>query len=145
MHLRDFWYATLQVNTNHTCKLTTLRHVSCTSHSCSADINEITQWRPIWKPHCAHDAGILLQRETPEFIFPEMWPPNSPDLNPVDYSVLGILQEGLPFADPWCERVERMSAEGVEAVGPLHHCSSNCTVVKSFESMCAREWWAFWT
>jgi len=28
-----------------------------------------------------------------EFIPPEMWPPNSPDLNPVDYSIWGILQE----------------------------------------------------
>jgi len=35
----------------------------------------------------------MLQRETPYFIPPEMWPPNSPDLNPVDYSIWGILQE----------------------------------------------------
>jgi len=32
--------------------------------------------------HCHHAA----KRETLEFIPPEMWPPNSPDLNPVDYS-----------------------------------------------------------
>jgi len=35
----------------------------------------------------------VLQREMPYFIPPEMWPPNSPDLNPVDYSISGILQE----------------------------------------------------
>ena len=35
----------------------------------------------------------MLQRETPEFIPPEMWPPNSPDLNLVDYSIWGVLQE----------------------------------------------------
>ena len=35
----------------------------------------------------------MLQRETPEFILPEMWPPNSPDLNPVDYSIWCMLQE----------------------------------------------------
>ena len=35
----------------------------------------------------------LLQKKTPEFIPPELWPPNSPDLNPVDYSVWGILQK----------------------------------------------------
>jgi len=29
----------------------------------------------------------------PEFITPEMWPPYSPDLNPVDYSIWGMLQE----------------------------------------------------
>jgi len=28
-----------------------------------------------------------------EFIPPEMWPSNSPDLNLVDYSIWGILQE----------------------------------------------------
>jgi len=33
------------------------------------------------------------ERETPEFISQLLWPPNSPDLNPVDYSVWNILQE----------------------------------------------------
>jgi len=33
------------------------------------------------------------ERETPEFIPPEMWPPNSPDLNLVDYSIWDMLQE----------------------------------------------------
>jgi len=28
-----------------------------------------------------------------KFIEPDMWPPNSPDLNPVDYAVWGALQE----------------------------------------------------
>ena len=27
------------------------------------------------------------------FILPSLWPPNSPDLNPVNYAVWGILQE----------------------------------------------------
>ena len=31
--------------------------------------------------------------ETPDFITPELWPPNSPDLNPVDYSVWSVMQE----------------------------------------------------
>ena len=43
--------------------------------------------------HRARDTVIMLQRETPEFIPPEMWPPNSPDLNPVDYSIWGMLIE----------------------------------------------------
>ena len=41
----------------------------------------------------ARDTVTMLQRETPEFIPPEIWPPNSPDLNPVDYSIWGMLQE----------------------------------------------------
>jgi len=35
----------------------------------------------------------MLQRETPYSIPPEMWPPNSLDLNTVDCSIRGILQE----------------------------------------------------
>ena len=34
----------------------------------------------------------LLQRETPDFIGPDLWPPNSPDLNPVDYKIWGVMQ-----------------------------------------------------
>ena len=30
---------------------------------------------------------------TPDFISPDLWPPNSPDLNPVDYKIWGCLQE----------------------------------------------------
>jgi len=35
----------------------------------------------------------FLEKETPKFISPLLWPPNSPDLNPVDYSVRSVLQE----------------------------------------------------
>ena len=44
-------------------------------------------------PHRARDTVTMLQRETPEFIPPEMWPPNSPDLKPVDHSIWGMLQK----------------------------------------------------
>ena len=45
--------------------------------------------------HIVHVTHALSPccRETPEFIPPEMWPPNSPDLNPVDYSIWGMLQQ----------------------------------------------------
>jgi len=43
--------------------------------------------------HRAHDSVQLLQMETPEFIGPDLWPPNSPDLNPVDYRVWGLMQD----------------------------------------------------
>ena len=41
--------------------------------------------------HWAH-ATEYLHQVTPEFILPDLWPPNSPDLNPVDYTVWGCLQ-----------------------------------------------------
>jgi hypothetical protein len=32
-----------------------------------------------------------LNQNVPEYILPENWPPNSPDLNPVDFSIWGYL------------------------------------------------------
>jgi len=34
----------------------------------------------------------LLSAEMPDFIGPQYWPPNSPDLSPVDFVIWGILQ-----------------------------------------------------
>jgi len=43
--------------------------------------------------HRARETVEMLSRETPDFISPLQWPPNSPDLNPVDYAIWGQLQE----------------------------------------------------
>jgi len=43
--------------------------------------------------HRARDTVDLLRRETPAFISPLQWPPNSPDLNPVDYKIWSALQD----------------------------------------------------
>lgn len=43
--------------------------------------------------HRANETVAMLKRETPAFISPTLWPPNSPDLNPVDYKIWGVLQE----------------------------------------------------
>jgi len=32
---------------------------------------------------------------TPTFISLDVWPPNSPDLNPVDYKVWGVMQHRI--------------------------------------------------
>ena len=46
----------------------------------------------------AHRAGDTVEflscsSGTPDFISPLPWPPNSPDLNPVDYEVWGVLKQ----------------------------------------------------
>jgi len=46
-----------------------------------------------WNAHCARATVELLQKETPEFIPPQLYPPTSPELNPVDNSMWEILQE----------------------------------------------------
>jgi len=43
--------------------------------------------------HRARETVEFLTVATPNFIAPNLWPPNSPDLNPVDYSIWGILEE----------------------------------------------------
>jgi len=43
--------------------------------------------------HRAGDTVEFLSCSTPDFISPLLWPPNSPDLNPVHYEVLGVLQQ----------------------------------------------------
>lgn len=43
--------------------------------------------------HRARETVELLQNETPDFIPPTLWPPNSPDLNPVDYKIWSVMQE----------------------------------------------------
>ena len=37
--------------------------------------------------HHAGATSALSEKETPEFVPSQLWPPTSPDLNPVDYSV----------------------------------------------------------
>src|SRR6218665_3605721 len=43
--------------------------------------------------HRAKGTIALLRCETLSFIGPELWPANSPDLNPVDYRIWGLIQE----------------------------------------------------
>src|SRR6218665_3910526 len=43
--------------------------------------------------HRARETDALLTNETPDFINPTLWLPNSPDLNPVDYKTWGCMQE----------------------------------------------------
>jgi len=38
---------------------------------------------------------VQLQQETPDFIGPDLWPPNSPDLNQADYKVWGVMQQSV--------------------------------------------------
>ena len=45
--------------------------------------------------HRAHETVELLQQETPQFVSPDLWPPNSPDLNLIDYRICGWMQERL--------------------------------------------------
>jgi len=41
--------------------------------------------------HKARETVALVSQGTPDFIPPSLWSSNSPDLNPVDYKVWGLL------------------------------------------------------
>jgi len=43
--------------------------------------------------HRARETIALLRRESPDFISPDQWPPNSPDMNPVDYKIWAVMQQ----------------------------------------------------
>jgi len=43
-------------------------------------------------PHRARATVELLRQETPNFLAPNLWPPNSPDLSPVDYEIWAVMQ-----------------------------------------------------
>jgi len=43
--------------------------------------------------HAARTTMDYLKKEHINFIEPHMWPPNSPDINPVDYAIWGALQQ----------------------------------------------------
>jgi len=90
-----------------------------------------------WAPaHRARDTETMLQRETPELIPPEMWPPNSPDLNPVNCSIWGMLQEMVYHSriHDVKELKERLLREWIEAAGPHRHRGSDCAV----RQLCSR-------
>ena len=43
----------------------------------------------------AHATVEYLHQAIPESISPDLWPPNSPDLNPVDSKIWGCVQERM--------------------------------------------------
>ena len=79
----------------------------------------------------AHETVAMLAR----FIGPDPWPPNSPDLNPVDYKVWGLMQEHMyksPIKDvskpkqrlitAWCAMQQHVTDEAVDEWRKRLHC-----------------------
>ena len=52
--------------------------------------------------HRAHATVKYLHQDTAKLISPDLWPPNSPDLNPVDCKIWGCVQERV-YQKPICD------------------------------------------
>jgi hypothetical protein len=70
--------------------------------------------------HRARETVELLQRETPDLITPDLWPPNSPDLNPVDYRIWGFMQERV-YRRP-VNSVEELKKRLLEVWSKMEQC-----------------------
>ena len=62
--------------------------------------------------HRAHATVEYLRQVTPEFISPDLWLPNSPDLNPIDYKIWGCVEERV-YHKPICD-VDQLKQRLVE-------------------------------
>jgi len=66
--------------------LPAIKHVATASDTFVFQQGNVPSYR-------AKDTIKLLQQETPDFVGPDLWPPNSPDLNQVDYKVWGVMRQ----------------------------------------------------
>ena len=72
--------------------------------------------------HRARETVEFLSRNTPDFMAPSLWPPNSPDLNPVDYQVWSALQQRVYQSR--IHNVEQLKKNSDRSVAPFptgHH------------------------
>ena len=74
------------------------------------EVSQLLQQQGRAPAHRTRETVALLTRETPDFIPPTLGPPNSLDLNPVDYKVWSVLQE----SDPRRGSFEREAARGMK-------------------------------
>ena len=79
-------------------KLNSERYISSLQNDMLPSKREQSGWRWTFQQagapsHRSAATVEFLRRNVPDFIEPQMWPPNSPDLNCVDYSIWGALQQ----------------------------------------------------
>jgi len=87
----------------------------------------------------------FLIREMPQFILPLLLSPNSPDLNPVDYSMWSILQEDVQHTHHWCRRPQtsRHNQNWLGYAASRHHRCSCASVASTSFSLCHSMRWSF--
>jgi len=61
----------------------------------------------------------------------QLWPPNSPQLNPIDYSMWEYCKACVQNMHHWSGRIETVTENRTGAAGSRHHCSSHLSVASS--------------
>jgi len=51
--------------------------------------------------HVAANTVAFLKNQNVQFIEPKVWPPNSPNINPMDYAVWGLCSSAFMFDASW--------------------------------------------
>ena len=84
--------------------------------------------------HRARDTVSFLERTVPDFNSPIEWPPNSPDLNPVDYNIWSVLQEQV-----YPSTIANFSELDMRLINERGHFDRGCSyrpVAPSFQRLC---------
>jgi len=91
--------------------------------------NKVGKWHHLAND-CSSNALRFWQRENVQFIEPNTWPLNSPDLNTVDYVIWGALQQMVYHRQSFVS-VDELKRMIVEAWQKL---------LQSFINKCIGEW-----
>jgi len=92
------------------------------------------------------DTIKLLQQETPDFTGPDLWPPNSQDLNQVDSKSLGCYAaESVWMSYEQCQWAEAAPHWHLEQSAAERYWCGHQRLEKATESMHACRWTTFWT
>ena len=97
--------------------------------------------------HTARATQNWLQTNYPDFIAKDQWPPNSPDLNPLDYHVWRQFG-GLSQAPSETENNRRTEGSPAGDLGQPNSATNrqSCQrVLKATKGLCCSWWWTFRT
>ena len=149
IHSRAWQHSVFEIVQEPTwCKL--LPRNSAAAMSSSGHSSEVRRWFRVSAGRRAVSSSEVNCRvpaayTVPNFIEPSLWPPNSPDLNPVDYAVWGAMQHSvyrIPISnlDDLKDRV-RTCCRRV-----LTNRSSTSPLISGVTDWRhSNEWWTHWT
>ena len=95
--------------------------------------------------HTAKNTLRYLQREKIQFIEPDMWPPNSPDPNPVDFAVWGALQQMVYHQQRFdsVDELKRTIVKAWDKLSQAFYRQEHRRMASSSYRRGAAEWWTY--